>query len=101
MIEGDRVASAADVGTLVRETRLAAAMTQQQLADLVGTTRQWVIRLERGYHSSAMSTVLVALSVLGLEMVAQYDLPPRGPRRAYRAEDQRTASMPSATPSAP
>lgn len=71
------VASAADVGSAVRETRQAAAVTQRELADLVGTTRQWIIRLERGHHSLTMSTVLVALSVLGLEMVAEFDPPPR------------------------
>ena len=50
-------------------------MTQQELADQVGTTRQWVIRLERGRDSPAMSRVLVSLSVLGLEMVALHDPP--------------------------
>ena len=53
-------------------------MTQQQLADRVGTTRQWVIRLEQGRHGTTMNTALVALSELGLEMVAQLDLPRRG-----------------------
>ncbi|WP_423916866.1 helix-turn-helix domain-containing protein [Candidatus Poriferisodalis sp.] len=78
MIEGCKVGSAADLGAVVRETRLAAAMTQQQLADQVGTTRQWVIRLEQGDHSSTSSKVLAALTVLGLEMVARFDLPLRG-----------------------
>ena len=51
-------------------------MTQQQLADRVGTTRQWIIRLEQGRHGTAMHTALVALAELGLEMVAQLDLAP-------------------------
>lgn len=74
------VESAVDIGALVRQERRAAAMTQQQLADRVGTTRQWVIRLEQGRHGTAMSTALVALEELGLEMVAQLDLPPHGGR---------------------
>lgn len=73
------VESAVDIGALVRQERRAAAMTQQQLADRVGTTRQWVIRLEQGRHGTAMSTALAALEELGLEMVAQLDLPPHGP----------------------
>ena len=73
-----KVESAVDVGALIRQARQAAAMTQQQLADRVGTTRQWVIRLEQGRHSTTMNTALVALSELGLEMVAQLDLPRRG-----------------------
>ncbi len=53
-------------------------MTQQQLADRVGTTRQWVIRLEQGRNGTAINTALIALEELGLEMVAQLDLPPHG-----------------------
>ena len=53
-------------------------MTQQQLADRVGTTRQCVIRLEQGRHGTAMSTALFALEELGLEMVAQIGLSPHG-----------------------
>ena len=75
--ESHKVFSVADVGALVREARLAAGITQQQLADMVDTTRQWVIRLEQGHHSTSISTVLTALSVIGLEMVAQYELSPR------------------------
>lgn len=78
MTSSHKVESAADVGALIRQARQAAAMTQQQLADRVGTTRQWVIRLEQGRHGTTMNTALVALSELGLEMVAQLDLPRRG-----------------------
>ena len=85
-----KVESAVDVGALIRQARQAAAMTQQQLADRVGTTRQWVIRLEQGRHSTAMNTALVALSEMGLEMVAQLDLPPRG-----RDRHATTPSQPS------
>lgn len=74
MTDGYKVESAVEAGALIRQARVVAAMTQQELADRVGTTRQWVIRLEQGQNSPAMSTVLVALSVLGLEMVALHDL---------------------------
>ena len=74
MTDGYKVESAVEVGALIRQARVVAAMTQQELADRVGTTRQWVIRLEQGQNSPAMSTVMVALSVLGLEMVALHDL---------------------------
>ena len=93
MTEGHKVESAGDVGALIRQTRQAAEMTQQDLADLAGTTRQWVIRLEQGHHSPTMRTVLVALSVLGLEMVAQHDLPPRAPRRPRSAVERRMAKL--------
>ena len=74
MNSSHKVASAVDVGALVRGERRAAAMTQQQLAERVGTTRQWVIRLEQGRRGTAMNTALIALEELGLEMVAQFDL---------------------------
>ena len=74
MTDGYKVESAVELGALIRQARVVVAMTQQELADRVGTTRQWVIRLEQGQNSPAMSTVLVALSVLGLEMVALHDL---------------------------
>ena len=73
MTGGYKVESAVDVGALIRQARQEAAMTQQQLADRVGTTRQWVIRLEQGRHGTALSTALIALEELGLEMVAQLD----------------------------
>lgn len=78
MTGGYKVESAADVGALIRQARQAAGMTQQQLADRVGTTRQWVIRLEQGRNGTAINTALIALEELGLEMVAQLDLPPHG-----------------------
>ena len=93
MTEGHKIESAGDVAALIHQTRQAAGMTQQDLADLVGTTRQWVIRLEQGRRSPAMSTVLVALSVLGLELVAQHDLPPRAPRRPRSAVERRMAQL--------
>lgn len=73
MTGGCKVASAVDVGMLIRQARQAAAMSQQQLADRVGTTRQCVIRLEQGRNGTALSTALLALEELGLEMVAQLD----------------------------
>ena len=76
------VVSVADVGRLIREARQAASMSQQELADRVGTTRQWVIRLEQGHSGSTTSKALTALAVLGLELVAVHDLPPQPPRNS-------------------
>ncbi len=76
MTDSHKVESAVDIGALIRQQRQATAMTQQQLADRVGTTRQWVIRLEQGRHGTAMNTALIALEELELEMIAQLDLPP-------------------------
>jgi putative transcriptional regulator len=64
----------------VRELRAARNMTQQELADLVGVTRQTVIAIEQDKYSPSLETafkVAIALGVL-LEQCFQYD--PKGRR---------------------
>ena len=61
----------------MRRARQAAQMTQEQLADRIGATRQWVIRAEQGSRTVTMSTMLLALAELGLEMVAHPNPPPK------------------------
>jgi len=70
MNAGHRVETDVDVGQLIRRTRRAAAMTQQQLAERVGTTRHCIIRIEQGGHHVALDTALAVLEELGLEIVA-------------------------------
>ena len=77
MTTDDKVESVADLGILIRQARQTAGVTQEELADRIGTTRQWVIRIEQGCDTAAMSMVLLALSELGLEMVARLDVPAR------------------------
>ena len=89
--------SAHDLGTLIRQTRQSAGLTQQALAHQVGSTRQWVIRLEQGQPTVAMARVLDVLSELGLEMVAQHDLPPAAPRRPRNTAERRIADLMKAT----
>lgn len=91
--ESGRVVSADDLGTLIRRTRQAAGVTQKALADQVGSSRQWVIRLEQGQPTIAMGRVLDVLSALGLEMVAQHDLPPAAPRRPRSPAERRIAEL--------
>ena len=95
--EISQVASAHDLGTLIRQARRAEGLTQQALADQVGSTRQWVIRLEQGQPTVAMARVLDVLSELGLELVAQHDLPPAAPRRPRNTAERRMAELIEAT----
>ncbi len=76
MTDERQVASAADIGALVREARLAAAMTQQQLADRSGTTRQWLNRFEAGNDRASLSKALAVLAELNLEIAARFDSSP-------------------------
>ncbi len=57
-----------DLGSLVREHRLARAMTQAQLARAIGTSRQWVVDLERGKPTLALGLVLRAVTAVGLSL---------------------------------
>jgi HTH-type transcriptional regulator/antitoxin HipB len=60
-----------DLGSLVRERRLAREMTQAQLALTIGTSRQWVVDLERGKPTLALGLVLRAMTAVGLSLLVE------------------------------
>jgi putative transcriptional regulator len=64
----------------IRELRAAREMTQQELADRVGVTRQTVIAIEGDKYSPSLETAFKVAIVLGvsLEQCFQYD--PHGRR---------------------
>jgi putative transcriptional regulator len=59
----------------VRELRADAGMTQQQLADKIGLTRQTVIAIEGDKYSPSLETAFRIALVFGvpLEQVFQYE----------------------------
>lgn len=59
-----------DIGLLVRDRRRAAGWSQAVLAERVGSSRQWVVDLERGNSGAEIGRVLRALSVLGVSLDA-------------------------------
>ena len=60
----------------VRELRAASNMTQQELADKLGLTRQTVIAIEQDKYSPSLETAFKVAMVLGvpIEQCFQYDL---------------------------
>ncbi len=64
----------------IRELRAVRDMTQQELADQVGVTRQTVIAIEQDKYSPSLETAFKVALALGvsLEQCFQYD--PRGRR---------------------
>jgi putative transcriptional regulator len=64
----------------IRELRMARDMTQQDLADRIGLTRQTVIAMEQDKYSPSLETAFKVALVFGvaLEQVFQYD--PKGRR---------------------
>ncbi len=64
----------------IRELRALHKMTQQELADQVGVTRQTVIAIEQDKYSPSLETAFKVAIALGvpLDQCFQYD--PRGKR---------------------
>lgn len=65
------------VGSAVRQRRRERSLTQQQLADMSMTTRQWINRLERGDRRVSLEKVIVVLEQLGLELSAKIGTSPQ------------------------
>jgi DNA-binding XRE family transcriptional regulator len=58
--------NSAAVGALVRQARLAAGITQSELARRVGASRFWVAAFEKGKPSAELGLALKAIHALGL-----------------------------------
>ncbi|MCG8469085.1 MAG: helix-turn-helix domain-containing protein [Gemmatimonadetes bacterium] len=61
-----RIKTARELGLRLREAREDVGLTQAQLARRIGTSRQWVLDLERGKSTLRLGLVLKAISALGL-----------------------------------
>jgi transcriptional regulator with XRE-family HTH domain len=55
-------------GELIREARRRASLTQQEVADRLGTTQSVVTRWETGARSPSFETVVRAIRACGLEL---------------------------------
>jgi putative transcriptional regulator len=66
----------------LRDLRAGRSMTQQELADAIGVTRQTVIAIELDKYSPSLETAFRIARVFNvpLEQVFQYD-PPSGKRK--------------------
>ena len=63
-----RVSTTGDLGALVRQKRQDQGLTQAELAERIGTTRQWVSQFESGTLNPRVGLVLAALTALGLDI---------------------------------
>lgn len=55
------ISDADDVGAIVKQARLHKGLTQQQLASMLGVTRQWVASVETGAPTARLGLVIDAL----------------------------------------
>jgi y4mF family transcriptional regulator len=65
------VATAADLGTLVRTARETMGMTQQQFSDLAGVGRRFLSELENGKQTSEIGLVLQVCRSAGIDVFAK------------------------------
>ncbi|SDU54547.1 helix-turn-helix transcriptional regulator [Jiangella alkaliphila] len=61
-----RARTVRDLGAVAREARRRRGMTQAELAQVVGISRDWVVRLERGHPRLEAQLVLDALAAAGV-----------------------------------
>lgn len=64
----------------IRELRAARQMTQQELADQVGVTRQTVIAIEQDKYSPSLETAFKVARVLGVPFDQCFRYEPDGKR---------------------
>jgi len=62
------IRSPKQLGTLVHTARVDRDLTQQALADLVGTGQKTISRIESGYPGTKLDTVFPILAVLELDL---------------------------------
>jgi HTH-type transcriptional regulator/antitoxin HipB len=63
-IDDMRVRTPKDIGALIRQRRHELGLSQIQLAERMGVSRQWVVDVERGKARAELGLVLRALDVL-------------------------------------
>ena len=68
-----RITSTAELGAAVRDARLRRALSQVDLASSVGTTREWIGRLENGSPRLEFDKVLSAALAVGIEILTPYE----------------------------
>jgi len=77
-----------DIGAFIRERRKKLGLDQDALARKAGTSRQWVVAVERGKPGAEIGLVLRTLAALGISLtVREKAASPGG--RSSRSRDER------------
>lgn len=63
-----------DIRNLVRQQRLLGDMTQQQLADRVGVTRQTILSIEKGKYTPSVALALSIAEVFDVSVETLFQL---------------------------
>lgn len=68
------------LGSTIRAERKRAGLSQQALADLAGTSRSWLARLESGHRKAELETIMRLLRALDLGLVLRRPTGASAPR---------------------
>ena len=75
--------TAKQIGAIIRRARRNAGLTQTDLGKRIGLRQATISRLEKGEEETKLSTLLDALSALGLEII----IDKRGRASTWNLED--------------
>lgn len=67
------IARAEDIGAVLRRARVDKGMSQQQLAAMLGVTRQWVASVEAGAPTARLGMVIDALRCVDVLLETRAD----------------------------
>jgi len=77
-----------DIGRAIRDQRRSQGLDQQELANRVGVSRQWIVEIEHGKPRAEIGLVLKTINALNLAVKIAPDrrsgLPPANPLREGR-----------------
>lgn len=66
------------LGMELRRLRIAASLTQAELAELAGVSRRWISLAERGHGGGELGNLMRVVRSLGMEL--RFDRPPEPSR---------------------
>jgi y4mF family transcriptional regulator len=69
-----------ELGTIIRDARVAQGLRQDQLAAAAGVGVRFLIELERGKSTAQLGKALAVLDVLGCRVEIRPPAPPRSDR---------------------
>jgi HTH-type transcriptional regulator/antitoxin HipB len=76
-----------DLGLIIKNRRRALRLGQQELADRVGVSRQWIVEVEKGKQRAEVGLLLKTLTALGLVFDVHDHGPDRSSRQSHRTVD--------------
>jgi HTH-type transcriptional regulator/antitoxin HipB len=82
-----RIRTAADLGEAIRHARRAAGLTQEQVAERIGTGRRVVVEIEGGKERSEIGIVLRLAAELGVALHTAHPAPAPAPTPGAAPDD--------------